>query len=194
MIALLIVLGVVFLLAILPVGLRLVVDEKGELSIYYTVLWFSILSKPKEDSLTKKVVRKVYRDTLQAGDVPSFGRYLLLVCELLGRALRHAHIRDLTVHAIVGGKEPELNYGKAWAVLGAVMPILDYYLRIKKRDVRAIISEEEDSVRFYLRAHGVLPLFRVIKLLLFTLKGSFKIEYNRLQSNQKTVKAVRTND
>ena len=181
MIALSITLAVLFLLAVTPVGVRAVYDR--DLTVYFTVLGFRIQVYPGKEKPQKQKKRK---EASPAADKSKPERtsgelqdYLQLLTRLLGKMRRKILIRELTLHAIFGGDDPALNYGRAWALLGVTMPLLEETFRIRKRDVGAYCGEEETFLRLYARAHAVLTVADILHLCMHALRGWLKIKKSR---------------
>lgn len=61
-----------------------------------------------------------------------------LALDLLGKLRRNLLVQHLTLHVSYGGKDAAraaIGYGRAWAVVGAMMPVLENTFRIGQRDV-----------------------------------------------------------
>ena len=87
-------------------------------------------------------------------------------------------LRKLKLHAVFGGSDPAdaaLNYGRAWAAIGLVMPLFDAGFRIKERDVGAYQSREETSLRLYAEAHATLRISQILHIALLALVRFLKI-------------------
>ena len=185
MTALCIVLGILVLLGLIPVGVYAVYDE--DLSVSLTVLGFRIRLYPAKKKAKKKSKqaasgKEKEKKSFSMPKRSSLEQYLRLLLELLGRLRRKILIRRLTLHAVFGGTDAAdaaLNYGKAWAAIGAVMPLLDTCFRIRKRDVGAFQSEDERKLRLYAKACATLTLGQVLALLLHALVRFIKIKKSK---------------
>lgn len=189
MIALAITLGVLLLISIMPVGVRAVFD--GTLSVYLTFFHAPLRIYPgKKKSAKKQKKNKPHPEQKQktGGSPAQLSEYLRLATRLLGKLRRKLLVRELTLHAIFGGKDPALNYGRAWAAIGSIMPIFEQLFRIKKRDVGAYCSEEEPAIRIYARAHATMTVAGLLHLAIHALRGYLKIQHNKPE------KAVQSND
>ncbi len=61
-----------------------------------------------------------------------------LALRVVGSLPRKLLVRELYLHAVFGGKdaaEAASGYGRAWALIGSVLPPLERCFRIRKRDV-----------------------------------------------------------
>lgn len=183
MIVLAIVLAVLLLLALMPVGVRAVFDT--ELTVWLTVFGIKLQLYPGKEAPKKKKKSKNETEQKKPKKLTpkkDLREYLQLFAQLLGKLHRKLQIRELTLHAVFGGSEPELNYGRAWAVIGGITPILEENFRIRKRDIGAFLSEEETEIRIIARAHAVMTLASILHIALHALRGWLKL--------QKTEKAV----
>lgn len=147
--AFLIVLGVLLLLGLLPVGAYVRYDRLGP----YCVLILGPVrlqllparkkkkdKKPKET--TKKTKEKKEREKQPIGGlIRDFYPFVKLGLELLSCFFRKLRVNVLTLHVGFGGAgdpaKAAINYGRAWAAIGALMPQLRRFLRIKKENVSA---------------------------------------------------------
>lgn len=71
--------------------------------------------------------------------------------ELAGYVKRRLTITDLRVCVRFGGEDAAkaaVNYGRAWALIGAVTPILENSFRILRRDLRAEYDFQEKTMEF----------------------------------------------
>ena len=76
-----------------------------------------------------------------------------LALDLLGKLRRKLLVRHLTLHAFFGGRDAAraaIGYGRAWAAIGAVMPVLENSFRIESRDVGAYLDYGLDQPRLLL--------------------------------------------
>lgn len=102
--------------------------------------------KPKASSAAaksspKKLTRQQIQDLVK------------LALELLGRLRRKLLVKHLTLHAFFGGRDAAqtaIGYGRAWAAIGAVMPVLENTFRIDERDVGAYLDYELEAPRIML--------------------------------------------
>ena len=64
-----------------------------------------------------------------------------IVIDFLGDFKRKLIVKDLQLHVLIAGEDPcdvAVNYGRAWAALGNLMPQLERHFLIKKRDLHRI--------------------------------------------------------
>ena len=88
-----------------------------------------------------KVHKKVAAPSAPAEEGGSWKDFLSLipvVLDFLGDFRRKLRVNRLEMRLILGGGDPcdlAINYGKAWAALGNILPHLERFLVIQKRDV-----------------------------------------------------------
>ena len=61
--------------------------------------------------------------------------------------------KHLTLHVFFGGRDAAkaaIGYGRAWAMIGAMMPVLENTFRIDERDVGAYLDYELEEPRLLL--------------------------------------------
>lgn len=181
MTALVITLLVLFGIGLIPVGVQARYDE--DLSVSLTVLGIPIRLYPMKRNKPKKETKKSEnpRTKKKKKKLPSrktLEEYLHLFLEILGRLRKKLLLRKLKLHAVFGGSDPAdaaLNYGRAWAAIGLVMPLFDAGFRIKERDVGAYRTREETSLRLYAEAHATLRISQILHIALLALVRFLKI-------------------
>ncbi len=140
-------LGVIALLAILPLGVRFLYDSSGPVvCVLAGPLRFTVL--PSKNDKPKKVKEKKKKPTQKGtktgakkkgGNLKDFMPLVQTVLDFLGDFRRKLRVRRLELNLILGGGDPcdlAINYGKAWAALGNLWPKLEQIFVIKKRDVQ----------------------------------------------------------
>lgn len=151
----LIVLGILVLLAILPVGVHAVYNSDGILlRIIAGPARITVLpakkkdkkpkeKKPKPQKKKEKTVKTPRKPASvekkeKGGSITDFLPLLQIVFDFLGEFRRKLRVNRLELKVILAGGDPcnlAINYGKAWAAVGNLMPRLERFFVIKKRDV-----------------------------------------------------------
>lgn len=179
-------LGILFLLAILPLGVVLRYDSDGFLlKIIAGPVKIGILPKknkkdPKKDESAKpekssgKTKDKKKSDSkADPAEKPKGGSFLdfmpiaQTVLELLNDFRCKLRIRNLELKIIMGGGDPSnlaIQYGRAWIALGNAMPLLEQFLVIKKRDVEIECDFTADSTTVFAYADITITLGRLLAL------------------------------
>lgn len=186
MTALVIVLLVILGIGLIPVGIFAKYDE--DLSVFITVLGIRIPLYPAKEKQEKKPKEtpKKEKKKFQFPKKDSLEEYLHLFLEILGNLRRKILIRKLKLHAIFGGgdaADSALNYGRAWAAIGMVMPLIEACFRIKERDVGAYQAEDETAVRLYAEAAATLRVSQILHIALLVLVRFLKI-YKKTDSKK----------
>lgn len=163
----LIFLGVLVLLGCLPLGVRLNFDEGGfraavligriPVSLYPVPKWLQNMTskhQKKEQSPEPKPKGAAPQSQAQpGGGIRRFLPFVRLGLELLGDFRRKLRVNFLRLRLTLAGEDPcdlAVNYGRAWAALGNLMPRLERALVIRKRDVeiQCDFQAEETTVVF----------------------------------------------
>lgn len=181
MTALLIILLVIVGIGCIPVGIRAKYDE--DLCVWLTVVGirFRLYPSPKKDESQSDRHEKPKKQKRKLPKRESLEEYLHLFLEILGKLRRKILIRTLKLHAVFGGDDAAdcaLNYGRAWAAIGAVMPLVDACFRIKHRDVGAYQAEDETAIRLYAEAAATLRVSQILHIALLALVRFTKIYKN----------------
>ena len=155
------------LLGCLPLGVRLNFDEGGfraavligriPVPLYPMPRWLrNMPSKHKKEKQSPEPNPKPAEP--QSREQPGGGirRFLPLArlgLELLGDFRRKLRVNFLRLRLTLAGEDPcdlAVNYGRAWAALGNLMPRLERALVIRKRDVeiQCDFQAEETTVVF----------------------------------------------
>jgi len=197
---LLIAFGILFLLAILPLGVSVRYDEDGPLvKVIAGPVKITVFPRPKKDKKEKKpkktektgkqppeepVKQAEPTKTEQPAKDPSTGAakeekpakksggpitdFLPLVrvaLDMLGAFGRRLRVNVLELKLIMAADDPcdlAVNYGRAWAAVGNLMPRLERVLVIKKRDIEVECDFETNQTRVIARLELTITLGRII--------------------------------
>lgn len=163
--------AILFLLAILPLGVRLRYNADGALvKLIIGPIKLQIVpgkkktpkkkkEKPKPDKAEKKQKKEKIKKEAQpkqvgdanppkpaevpekkeqGGSVLDFLPLVKTLFDFLGDFRRKLRIKKLYLKLIMAGGDPynlAMNYGKAWAATGNLLPKLEQWFVIKKRDI-----------------------------------------------------------
>lgn len=143
---------ILLLLAILPLGVSAIYDSDGfcaQLIVgLFRIQLFPLPKREKKEPGKKKTEKKntsanstkerTPQKSKTGGAVSDFLPLLKIALELLDDFRKKLRVNRLEVKVILGGGDPcdlAVNYGKAWAAVGNIMPQLERFLVIKKRNI-----------------------------------------------------------
>ena len=184
----LIALGVLVVLAILPLGATVRYNALGlVLKLIVGPFRIDILpakkKKPKEDKKTKSPKEKTKtsqqnspedtEDTKEkpeekGGSITDFIPLVKVALNLLDTFRRKLRINRLELKLILAGNDPcdvALNYGRANAAMGNLLPQLERCFVIKKRDVEIECDFESTETLIIARADITITLGRLLAML-----------------------------
>lgn len=177
----LIALGVLTLIAMIPVGVSAAYDENGPQ--VRVIIWpFRILVYPKTKKNEKQVKKSVKTPKKKAkpsgnkkpakkrgGSIQDFLPIVDIILDFLDAFRRKLRVNNLELKLILAGSDPcdlAVNYGRGWAVLGNLMPLLENKFIIKKRDLEVECDFLADSTQVIARLDLTITIGRVVSLLL----------------------------
>ena len=173
--------GVLALLAVLPLGVTAIYSEDGPVArlIVGPIRVQVYPSKCKKDKEEKEKEEKDAKpktdkgktekktDTKKGGSFRDFLPLVKLLMELLGDFRRKLRIKRLELRLIMAGDDPSnlaMNYGKAWAALGNLMPQLERVFVIKKRDIEVECDFTSNKTLIFARLDLTITLGRLLSL------------------------------
>lgn len=155
--------GILVLLAVLPLGVRIRYNSEGVLvKIIVGPLKITVFPLPKKEKKPKKKLKEeksaesVPEETLpqppqppqppkekkpkeeKGGSLLDFLPLVKVAIDFLGDFRRKLRLNNLELKLILAGDDPcdlAVNYGRAWAAVGNLMPQLEKWFVIKKRDI-----------------------------------------------------------
>lgn len=192
----LIALGIVVLLAILPLGASVKYDADGPLvKLIAGPVKITLLPRPKKPKKEKKpkepkktpekkgkptpaVPKEPAKEQPTAaqekpekkksgGSVTDFLPLLKVALDLLNDFRRKLRVNRLEVKLVMAGGDPcdlAMNYGKAWAAIGNLMPRLEKVLVIKKRDIDVECDFTASETTIYARLDLTITLGRILAI------------------------------
>lgn len=174
----LIALGILTLIAMLPVGVSVNYDEDGpKASIMAGPFYIPVYPvKKKEKTEKKPKVKK--QNTVKSsgtkkekkkngGSIQDFLPILDLILDLISAFGRKLRVDHLTLKLILSGDDPSdlaVNYGRGWALLGNLMPLLEKAFVIKKRDLEVACDFLEEKTTMIARLDISITIGRLLSL------------------------------
>lgn len=210
----LITLGILTLLAVLPVGVSVKYDSDGPLvRLIVGPIKMTLFPRPKKEKKPKIEKKKAENQTetpepvkkqaqTNAGPSPaekpkeqkkSGGKltdFLPLVrtaLDFLGDFRRKLRVDLLELKLVMAAEDPcdlAVNYGRAWAAVGNLMPKLEKFLVIKKRNVEVECDFEAGETLVTARLELTITVGR---LLAAVFKFAFRalIQFLKIMKNRK---------
>ena len=167
----LIALAVIAGIAVLPVGIRGVYREsKTGVWLLIGPLKFRIYpakQKKKHKVTAEQPKQAVAADLKKGGKLRDFLPIAKTMLEFLGQLRRKIRVKNLELKVVLAGDDPcdlAVNYGRAWAALGNLMPHLDRYLVIQKKDIEAECDFTADTTRVYAKVDVTITVGRAVCL------------------------------
>ena len=172
----LIALGVLLLLAVLPLGVRFLYDSDGPLlHIVAGPLRIKVFPSNKEKQKKektkkeKKTAATVKKGTKKkGGSINDFMPLVRTALDFLGDFRRKLRVQQLDLNVVLGGGDPcdlAINYGKAWAALGNLWPRLEQIFVIKKRNVEIQCDFEASQTLVTACVEVTITLGRLLALI-----------------------------
>ena len=207
-------LGVVILLAVLPLGVRIRYDSGGPLvKVILGPIKLTVFPLPKkekkkegkqkpqtkktsvpaeEEHLPKppqppKPEKKTRSQKQTGGSVLDFLPLVEEVFRFLGDFRRKLRLDDLYLRLILAGDDPcdlAVNYGRAWAALGNLMPKLEQWFVIKKRDIEVECDFEAAETLVTARLDLTITLGRLLAAVCVFAVRALK-EYLKIRKKRK---------
>ena len=196
----LIALGVVFLIALIPLGVSVKYDSQGFwVRIVAGFLRFTVFplknkkkqkkapsEKPKQEPPKKanESQEKKENPPKKGGSIRDFFPLIHILLDFMNQFRKKLTINHLQLKLILAGEDPcdlAVNYGRAWAALANFMPALENAFTIKKRDCEVecdftatetlVKAQAELTFRFWeICQLGIVYGFLLIKELLILKK------------------------
>ena len=191
----LIALGIVLLLAVLPLGVRVRYNSEGvAVKIIAGPVKITLLPRPKkkkkekkkkekkktkaksagspaeEENLPKppqppKAPKKKAAEAEKGGSLLDFLPLVKIALDFLGDFRRKLRLDDLYLRLILAGNDPcdlAVNYGRAWTAMGSLLPQLEKWFVIKKRDVEVECDFEASETLVIARLDLTITLGRLL--------------------------------
>lgn len=125
--------------------------------------------KKKKHSKKSKIEKTASsaQPTKKDGSLTDFLPLLYTVLDFLKDLRRKFRVRNLQLLLIMAGDDPcdlAVNYGKAWAAVGNLMPLLERIFVIKNRNVQVGCDFTQNQTRIDLKIDITITLGRLLGL------------------------------
>lgn len=172
---------ILFALAILPLGASVLYNQDGLFAfLILGPLHLKIFPMNKKDTRGKKVntkpqkkeavpsgPKKKTKENKSGGSITDFLSLVQIALDFLGDFRRKLRVNRLEMKLTLAGGDPcdlAVNYGRAWAALGNLLPLLEQVLVIKKRDLVVACDFTADKTFIYAHVDLTITLGRILSL------------------------------
>lgn len=183
---------VLVLLLVLPVGVRGIYDACG-LAVHLLIgpvavrLFPAAKASKQEKKRVEKPAENKRKKDRSGGSLSDFKPIVRLVQTLLDEFRQQLRISRLDFQLILAGSDPcdvSLMYGRAWAVVGNVLPQLERVFVIKDRQIDICCDYMTEKSRVYAEIDLTITLGRLLYL---AVRHGFPIlkEYKNILNTRK---------
>lgn len=191
MIAVGIIILAIILVSITKVGIIIQWDRILSLQLTVGPFRFKLTSEKKaknreKSSKTAKTPKTKKTSNPWTGILLAHWQELL---ELVGRVLCMPVLDPFILRVTFGGDDPAdtaIRYGQAWAMVGAVMPVLEHSFQIGKRDIDVCCKPDEENISVYAKAGLSVRIGQCVSLAVYAF-GLFLRLYRQTRQNEKAV-------
>ena len=179
----LIALGILTLIAIIPIGVSAFYDVDGPRAYIIAgparILAFPAAKKDKKEKIekkkepkkktTNKPAPKKTEKKKKGGSIHDFLPIVDLILDFLAAFGRKLRVNRLELKLILAGSDPSdlaVNYGRGWAALGNLMPLLEKAFVIQKRDLEVECDFLADKTTIIARLDLTITIGRIFSLLI----------------------------
>lgn len=193
--ALLVILLVLVLLGLLKVGIHFTWDGGAKVQL---LIWKLRISLPKEKKPKKESKEKTPSkpEQPQKTAVQGWPQAALAhgqdILTLLGKVLHTPRLDTLILHVTAGGPDAAacaMHYGRIWAVLGGILPVLENTFRIGTRDVGVRCDYEQTKISCFAQVDLTVRVYEILVLGILGLKLFLQI-YQAHKTTQKAVQST----
>lgn len=165
-----IILAVLFIIAIIPVGVAAVYDHDGFV-VYVKAAFFKIQLYPLKNVKKKKREEKPEKDEQETeereegGGVIGFKDILKPALKAGSRFKRSLTINKLIIHYTAAANDAytaAMEYGAAWAFIGIITPTIENNFRVKQRDLQANVDFNAQKPLVYAAATLTIHIWQII--------------------------------
>ena len=175
--------SVLILLALLRYGL-IVEYSNGGYEIWFRIGFIKILSTG-EGTLKARIKKKLKEMKLERFE--EFLEVIKAVLKAFGRLRRRLRINQLTVYYTSASDDPSeaaIEFGAANAIIGAIVPVLEKYFRIKHRDLRVRADFKATAPEIYVKVDVSLSTWEVFYILFALFSIEPALAERRLKSKR----------
>lgn len=126
------------------------------------------VEKPKKAEKTAEPAKQKKKSSFVPGGLDGIFSLVQLGCDVLGDLRRKLRVEKLTLHVRFGGDAAKaaMNYGRAWAAIGALTPMLDRIFVIRERTLCPELCYEQEGMTVEARLVMTITIGRALSLAL----------------------------
>lgn len=157
-------------IAILPIGIRGVYQETTA-GVWVLIGPFKFRLYPAKPKAKKKASsqskKQEKKNSKKGGSLSDFYSIARTVLDFLQELHRKVSVKNLELKVVLAGDDPcnlAVNYGRAWAAVGSLMPQLDRFLSIRKKNIEVECDFLAESTKVYAKVDATLTVARAFSL------------------------------
>ncbi len=188
MTAFIIILAVIFLIAVTKVGISAAWNESLSLRLQIGPFSFSLL-KEKKQTREKPVKSAAKKKNRKNPWVKLILQHWREVLSLISKILRAPKLDRFSLQVLFGGKDhadAALNYGKACAAAGVLLPFLKSLFQIDEKDIQILYDAEVSELSCKAAGAVTVRIYRLPILAIALLRFAHTL-YKELPNSQKVV-------
>ena len=166
----LIALAVLLVLLFLPFGVC-AIYRQSNVGIWLLIGPFKFRVFPgnkKQNNTEQKSADETENNASKGGNLQGFQPAVRAIFQFLEEFRKKIRVKNLELHLVLAGDDPSdlaMNYGRAWAAVGNLIPHLERFLVIKKQNIQMECDFLADQTRVYARLDATITLVRALQLL-----------------------------
>ena len=158
---------------LLPIGISAVYNTGGpKVQVLIGPVRLTVYPRRKKAAAGGKKPASQKKETSQnkqgsGGSMKDFAPLLHRVLDFLREAKGKLRVKRLDLKLTMGGDDPcdlAVNYGRAWAAVGNLIPLLERHFVIKKRDVQVQCDFTSNENSVYARLDLTITVGRLLRL------------------------------
>lgn len=122
----------------------------------------------KRESAKQQKAGKADNNQSKGGSLQEFQPVVGTILQFLEEFRKKIRVKNLELKLVLAGGDPSdlaVNYGRAWAAVGSLIPQLERFFVIKKRNVQVECDFLADETLIFARLDATLTLIRALQLL-----------------------------
>ena len=169
----LIALGILIVIALLPIGISALYNAGGP-KVQMLIGPVRLTVYPKKNKKTednavqsKSQQNPAPKNENSGGSIKDFYPLMQKILDFLVEAKGKLRVKRLDLNLTLGGNDPSdlaINYGRAWAAVGNLIPLLERHFVIKKRNVDVRCDFTSSEITVFARLDLTITVARLLKL------------------------------